>query len=100
MGGYETLLILYAGLKLGTPLSILIVKACNEVIGKQINLLAVKDLQAGLDVDPYDNRLFDLAWMLCDWSQAKAIVDGILIDPDICVLSPDNEDFYQTRRGF
>lgn len=93
MGGYETLQILYAALPLGTQLSSFIVEAYNEVIGKQINLQAVKDLQTGIDADPYDNKLFDLAWMLCDWSRAKGIVDGIGNDPDICVLPPDNQDF-------
>ena len=93
MGGYETLQILYAALPLGTQLSSLIVEAYNEVIGKKINLLAVKDLQTGIDADPYNNRLFGLATMLCDWSRAKGAVDGRGANEDVCILPPDNQDF-------
>lgn len=92
LGGYETLMILYTALPLGTHLSSLIVEAYNEVIGSNIGLFAVKDLQAGLDADPYNNKLFDLAWMLCDWSRAKAVVDGVGRDADICVL-PNDVDY-------
>ncbi|KAL8658049.1 MAG: hypothetical protein Q9226_001309 [Calogaya cf. arnoldii] len=93
LGGFETLQILYAALPLGTQLSGLVLEAFNDVIGSKANLL-VKDLKAAAGAgDPYDDPLFSLAWMLCEWNQGPRLLQDQSDTEEICVLPPDNYDF-------
>ena len=95
LGGYETLQLLYAALPLGSRVSSFLVQAFNEVVGNKINLHAVQDLQAGIDDGPYDDPIFALAWMLCEWDKSSNLVKNLDDTEEVCILPPNNLDFSQ-----
>lgn len=92
LGGFETLQILHIALPLGTRLSGFILEAFNEVVGSKTDL-RVSHLKAAVADDPYDDPLFSLAWMLCEWDDGPRILLDQSDTKEICEIPTDDYDF-------